>query len=121
MPRSPEGRKIVRELRKELKEAGDAAGVELSFSAIEEALIAEIAEIFDRKHDLQADYEACDDVELRIKLSTELRLLQGTAERLLRKVSTEAPAAAKPQSKVSKQAQRSAQRRWAQHRNNQGA
>ena len=57
-PRSPEGRKIVRELRRELRQAGESAGVDLTFSAAEEALIGQVADILDRKHDLSADYAA---------------------------------------------------------------
>jgi hypothetical protein len=114
--RSPEARKIVRELRKELREAGESVGVELVFSAAEELLIEQICNILDRKHDLNAAYDAADDVELKVKLSTEIRLLEGAAERLIRRVNTEPPVAAKPQSRVSKQNQRAAEKRWAQVR-----
>jgi hypothetical protein len=120
MPRSPEGRKIVRELCKELREAGQSIGQELVFSAAEEALIQQISDCFDRKHDLNQAYDSTDDVELKLRLSTEIRLLEGAAERLLRRVNTEPPAPVKAQSKVSRQAQRSAQKRWAQVRS-QGA
>jgi hypothetical protein len=120
MPYSPEGRKIVRELRNELKEAGESIGQELVFGAAEEALIEQIADILDRKHDLNQAYADADDTELRIKLSTEIRLLEGAVERLLRRVNTEPPAQAKAQSKVSRQAQRSAEKRWAQVRSGRG-
>jgi hypothetical protein len=118
-PRSPEARKIVRGLRKELQQSASSAGVDLTFSAAEEALLTQIADILDRKHDLCADYAKADDVELRVKLSTEIRLLEGAAERLLRKVNTEAPTPAKSLSRVSKQAQRAADKRWAPERSRQ--
>jgi len=120
MARSPESRKLVRELRKELAEAGESAGESLVFGAAEEVLIGQISDILDRKHDLNRAYADTDDTELRIRLSTEIRLLEGSAERLLRRISTEPPApAAKLDSKVSRQARRAAERRWEGVRNGQ--
>ncbi|HTX94012.1 MAG TPA: hypothetical protein VME67_03725 [Mycobacterium sp.] len=117
MARSPEALKTIAELRRELKEAGESIGEELVFSAVEETLINQIGDLLDRKYDLMNAYADCSDVELQIKLSTEIRLLEGAAERLLRRVNTEPPVQSKPRSKVSQQAQRAAETRWARHRN----
>jgi hypothetical protein len=120
MANSPEARKIVRELRRELKEAGESVGEKLVFGAAEEARISQISDILDRKHDLNAAYADTKDTELRIKLSTEIRLLEGAAERLLRRISTEPPPPAKEESKVSRQARRAAETRWERHRGQVG-
>lgn len=68
-----------------------------------------VACAIDRKVDLSARYRATDDAKLRIKLSGELRLLQGHIAQLLKQVKTDLP---EPAPRVSQKARAAAQVRW---------
>lgn len=63
--------------------------------------------------DLTKRYAAVDDTKTRVKLSSELRLLEANIERLLRRVKTDVPA---PLSKTSEKARRAVQVRWDRER-----
>jgi hypothetical protein len=107
--KSPEARKVLRELDRELEQAGQGKGVSLVWSAQEAAILAQIASVLDRKHDFLALYEDTDELKLRLKISAEVRLLEGLAARLVRLVKTDL---AGPESMTTVKARRAANRRW---------
>lgn len=112
MARSSDARRIRRELDKELESAGKRAGKKLEWSAAERAILDLISADFDRLSDLHDAYVAAIDmgeVKLQVKLSTEIRLLEQSAARLLKQVKTDLP----PQpSKTTLRAQNAANARW---------
>lgn len=110
--KSPEGRKVLRELDKELADAGARQGVNLVWSAQEAAILAQIASALDRKHDFLAAYEAAEDVKSRLKISAEVRLLEGLAARLVRLVKTDL---AQVESRKTVKARKAARVRWDRH------
>jgi hypothetical protein len=107
--KSAEARKVLRELDRELSEAGSSKGVNLVWSAAEASILAQIASVLDRKSDFLAVYEDAPDVKTRLKVSAEVRLLEGLAARLVRLVRTDV---AVPESMTTKKARRAANRRW---------
>lgn len=107
--RSAEARKVLRELQKELDAAAGRSGQNLVWSAQEAAILGQIASVLDRKHDFLAAYEAADEVRVRLKISAEIRLLEGLAARLVRLVKTDL---AEAESLTTVKARRAAQRRW---------
>ena len=109
MARSAEARRVLRELHRELESASKRARKQLEFSAAERAVLALISENLDRISDLRAAYAETDEVKVRIKLSTEMRLLETNVARLLRQVKTDLPA---PDSNVTLQARRASNARW---------
>lgn len=112
MARSAEARRIRRELDKELESAGRNAGQKLEWSAAERAILDLISAGYDRISDLNAAYEAAGEageVKLQVKLSTEMRLLEQAAARLLRLVKTDLPAMP---SSTSRRASAAANTRW---------
>lgn len=113
MARTPEGRRIRRDLDKELESASAQAGVKLEFSASERAVLDLICDHFDRISDLKSAYQDAEEIKVRLALSTELRLLESSAARLLKQVRTDLPA---PASKTSRRAQKAANTRWEQVR-----
>lgn len=112
MAHSPEARKVRRELDKELAAAGAASGRDLVWSAAETQVLGLISAAIDRKVDLSADYAAATGANVRVKLSSEVRLLEGHIARLLKQVKTDID---EPVSRVSEKAQMAANVRWAAH------
>jgi hypothetical protein len=107
--KSPEARRVLRELEKELAAAGAQQGRNLVWSAQESMILGQISSILDRKHDFLAAYEAAEEVETRLKVSSELRLLEQAAARLVRLVKTDlAPA----ESMTTVKARKAARTRW---------
>lgn len=110
----PEAAALLQALDEELAQASDALGLPpgggLEWSASEKLILEQIADALDRKRDLCASYRASDDDGARVKLSGEIRLLEGAVERMLRRIRTEPPSAP---SLVSMKAQRAANTRWA--------
>jgi hypothetical protein len=104
---------IVAALNAELAEAAKAVGHELIWGAAEADVISMIAAEVDRRVELSAQYAACDNMNTRLKIATELRLLEQSIARLYRQVSTEGPA---PQSVTSMKASRAAHSRWDRER-----
>lgn len=104
---------LVAALNAELAAAAEAAGEPLEWSAAEADTIAMIAAAVDRRSELSAAYAVCEDVGLKLKIATELRLLDGSISRLYRQVSTEVPA---PRSLTSQKASRAAHSRWDRER-----
>ena len=107
--RSPEARKVLRELDKELASSSARLGQNLEWGAAERAVLGLIASNFDRIADLRAAYEEAAEVKVRVTLSTELRLLETAVARLLRQVRTDIPAA---ESQRTVAARRAANARW---------
>jgi hypothetical protein len=104
---------IVAALNAELAEAAKAVGHELVWGAAEADVIYMIAAEVDRRVELSAQYAACDNMNTRLKIATELRLLEQAIARLYKQVSTEVPA---PQSVTSMKASRAAHSRWDRER-----
>jgi hypothetical protein len=100
---------VLRELDAELESAGRRAHKKLEWSAAERAILELIAANFDRISDLRKAYAATDEVKVQIKLSTELRLLEQAAARLLKQVKTDLPA---PESTTTVRARMAANSRW---------
>jgi len=109
MARSPEARKVLRELEKELESASRRARKKLEFSAAERAVLDLISANFERISDLRAAYAETSEVKVRVKLSTELRLLEQAVARLLKQVKTDLSA---PDSPSTQRARRAADARW---------
>jgi predicted unusual protein kinase regulating ubiquinone biosynthesis (AarF/ABC1/UbiB family) len=107
--KSPEARRVLRELDKELAAAGVQQGRNLVWSAQESTILGQISSILDRKHDFLAVYEQSDDTKLRLKLSAEVRLLEQAAARLVKEIKTDLPPAL---SYTSTKAKKAADTRW---------
>jgi hypothetical protein len=84
MTRSPEARKIRRELDKELAAAGLRSGQNLVWSAQEEAVLGLISAEIDRKERILEAWDASTDPKMQCKLSAEARLLEQSIARLLK-------------------------------------
>ncbi len=108
---------ITAALDAELAASAKVAGHELVWSAAEADIISMIAAEVDRRVELSAAYEACESTATKLKIATELRLIEQAIARLYRAVSTDVP---QPMSVVSQKAQRAANSRWARERMNQG-
>ncbi len=115
--RSPEARKVLRELTKELASSGTRQGQSLVWSASEATILGQIASILDRKHDFLAAYAAADEVKVRLKISAEVRLLEQAVARLVQQVKTDV---AQPESRTTVKARRAANRRWERDSNAAG-
>jgi hypothetical protein len=107
--RSSEARKVLRELDAELAAASAGVGTNLVWTAADRQLLSLIGDSIDRHVDLAAHYAAADDVKSRVKLSAEMRLLEGSLARLLRQVHTDIP---KNESQTTLKARRAARARW---------
>jgi len=110
---SGDSERIVAALNAELAAAAKEAGHELVWSTAEADIIGMIAAAVDRRVELSVAYAACDNVNTKLKLATELRLLEQSIGRLYRQVSTDVPA---PQSATSMKASRAARSRWDRER-----
>ncbi len=110
---SSDSEAIVAALNAELAEAANAAGHELVWSAAEADVIGMLAAEVDRRVELSGQYAACDNVNVKLKIATELRLLEQSIARLYRQVSTEVAA---PRSITSLKASRAAHSRWDRER-----
>lgn len=114
MANCAEARRVRRELDQQLADAGRAAGMTLTWSAQEREILDLIRAQLNRKHDLGQDYADAEDAKTRVQVSSELRLLEASIERLLRRVKTEVPAA--PESIATIRARAAADARWSQAR-----
>jgi hypothetical protein len=108
--KSAEARRVLRDLDRELAAAAASKGVNLVWSAQEAAILGQLASVLDRKAEFLALYEAAEgDVQTRLKVSAEVRLLEGLAARLVRCVKTDV---GQPESMTSVKARKAAKRRW---------
>jgi hypothetical protein len=111
--RSSEARKLARDLQSELDAYAAANDVVLSWSVPEVAIIELIQDQIDRKVELSAAYEAAGDEKSRLKLSAEVRLLEGSIGRLLKLVNTQPRLPSRePVSRASSRGRRAANIRW---------
>jgi hypothetical protein len=115
---SGDSERLIAALNAELAEAAKAAGHELVWGAAEADIIGMVAAEVDRRVELSAAYAVCDNTNVKLKLATELRLLEQSIARLYRQVSTEVP---EPQSVTSMKASRAAHSRWNRERMKQNA
>lgn len=109
MARSPEARKVRRELDKELRDAGLRSGQNLVWSAAEEAILGLICDEIDRKAVLLEVWEQATDPKVVCKLSAEARLLEQSIARLLKLIKTDLPSR---DSNKTVRARRAANARW---------
>ena len=109
LAKSADARKVLRDLEGELAAAGRSKGLKLVWSAAEASILAQIASVLDRKADFLAVYEQTDDVGQRLKLSAEIRLLEGLSARLVKQVRTDLAVA---ESSTTRKARVAANTRW---------
>ena len=114
MKQTPAGQRLIAELDAELAASAARAGRRHSFSTAERHTIALAADALDRRAHLAAAYDATGDTKERIKLAREIRLTDMAVQRLLLKISTEAP---KVETLVSVKARKAANARWHKHAN----
>lgn len=102
---------LLAALEEELAASSEERGGDpLEWSAAERTVLELVADSVDRRIDLWVQYrEARDDTKLRIKLSTELRLLEANIARLLKQIKTDLPP---EQSRRSQKASQAASARW---------
>jgi hypothetical protein len=115
--RSAEARKVLQELDTDLAASSARAGTSLVWTAADRAILDAIAANIDRRVDLARDYESSTEAKVRVKLSAELRLLEGALARLLRQVQTDVPA---PESQTTIKARRAANAHRESERNATG-
>lgn len=109
--RSSEARRIRRELDKQLAAVAVATRQPLTWTPEEVAVLDMISNVFDRKALLEARLPVADDDKALVKLSGEIRLLEGHAARLLKSIRVEMPKTA-PESKRTVKARAAANVRW---------
>jgi hypothetical protein len=93
MARSVAARKLLAALDAELAAASELRGQSLVWTAVESAVLDDIAFAQDRIVRLRRDWSRTEDVKLRVKLSAEIRLLESSKARLLKQVTPDLPAA----------------------------
>jgi hypothetical protein len=111
--KTAEAQRILAALDDELAVSAKSAGRELVWPAAEKDILGMIGAAVDRRVELSAVYEACESMGTKLKLATEIRLLEQSISRLYKQISTELPA---PMSVVSQKAQRAANARWTRER-----
>jgi hypothetical protein len=114
MVRSLEADRVLAALDAELASEAKRTGRALVWTAADREVLALIADTIDRKVDLAVLYEATPDISPRVKLSAELRLLEGSLARLLKQLKIDVPAAPvrEPSHVKSARASRAAKARW---------
>lgn len=100
---------MLRGLRKELEAAGISAGQKLVWTASDQLVLDQISSILDRKAQLLDLYGLAEDLDSKVKLSGEVRLLEQAAARLVKLVKTDIPA---PESRRTVMARQAANARW---------
>jgi hypothetical protein len=76
--RSVEALNVLQELDSELAAVSERTGRSLVWTATDRELLSLIADTIDRKVDLTVLYEATPDISPRVRLSAEIRLLEGS-------------------------------------------
>lgn len=109
--RTAEAQAVLAALDAELEDNAEQLGLgePLEWSAAEKTLLELIADTIDRRVDLLARYQAAEEDRMRLKLATELRLLETSLARLLKQIRTDLPAAP---SRTSQKAAQAAYARW---------
>jgi hypothetical protein len=112
--RSAEAVAVLAELDAELAENSRELGEPLDYSAAERVVREMVASEIDRKVWLSEAYNgAGNDVGLRVKLATELRLTEQSVARLLKQINTDLP---EPVTPTSRKARQAANTRWQSER-----
>lgn len=106
---SSEAQQVLRDLDAELAASAKRASQDLVWDASDLAVLDLIAAAIDRRVDLTADYQQCEDLKGRVKASAQLRLLEQSIARPLRQIRTDVPPA--PGLRTIK-ARRAARARW---------
>jgi hypothetical protein len=106
---SAEALALLRELDDEQAEASAQCGQELVWSAQEQAIRGQLASVLDRKVELLELYESAETVNLKVKLSGEVRLLEQAVARLVCQIKVGLPA---PESFRTVKARQAANVRW---------
>ncbi|GAB1811118.1 hypothetical protein MUNTM_01550 [Mycobacterium sp. MUNTM1] len=109
MARSAEARKLLAQLDSYLASASRRHGRKVEFTPSEAARVTMICDEIDRKAGLKRLYSRADTVKEKIKLATEVRLLEASIDRMLRHVKVDMPA--EPSARTRK-AQHAANTRW---------
>lgn len=107
--KSPEARRVLRDLNKELELVSAGRGQKLFWSAQESAILDQISSILDRKSELLQLSAEARSVKNKLKLSQELRLLERAAASLVTQIRTDLP---QPESHRTVKARRAARARW---------
>jgi hypothetical protein len=113
MRRSAQARKVLRELNAELASASEHAGRSLVWTAQDRAVLECIADTVDRHVQLANAYAVAEDTLRKVRLSAELRLLEGSLARLIKQVKTDVPA---PESQTTIRARANVMQRWNRER-----
>jgi hypothetical protein len=96
----------------ELARASEQSGEKLVWTPQEKTLLELIADQTDRKVELAGEYAATQDTLVRVKLSSELRLLESSLARLLKQLKFEPAPVREPSHVTSARARRAAMARW---------
>jgi hypothetical protein len=109
MARSVEARKLLAELDSYLAAVSRRHGRKVEFTPPEVAVVVMICDEIDRKAGLKRIYSKADTVKEKLKISTEIRLLEASISRMLRQLKVDMPTA--PSARTRK-AQHAANVRW---------
>lgn len=111
--KSQASQRLLAALDAELEAASKAAGADLIWSAAEEQIRELLADAVDRRDELNRRYKSIEMLSLRLKVASEIRLLDATIPKLLAQLSTEIE---QPMSVVSQKASKAANARWTRER-----
>jgi hypothetical protein len=111
--KSQASQRLLAALDAELEAASKAAGADLIWSAAEEQIRELLADAVDRRDELNRRYKSIEMLSLRLKVASEIRLLDAAIPKLLAQLSTEIE---QPMSVVSQKASKAANARWTRER-----
>lgn len=113
-PKTQEAQQLLAALDAELADAAKSTGQDLVWSAAEQDVLDMIGSAVDRRVELAQEYEVTPFKSgNKLKIATELRLLEGAIGRLYRQISVEIP---QQMSVTSMKARRAANARWTRER-----
>ncbi|WP_156746298.1 hypothetical protein [Mycobacterium sp. 1423905.2] len=99
------------ELESQLAVASRRHGRTVAFTPSEAAVVGMVCDEIDRKAGLKRLYGRAETVKEKLKISTEIRLLEASIDRMLRRVKVDMPAEAAPSVRTRK-ARHAANVRW---------
>lgn len=105
---------MLADLDAELAAAGEALGETLSWTAAEIEMREMLANTIDRRARVGTLYEQATDPKVIVKISLELRQLDGAVMKMMRSINTEVP---QHDSLTTIKARRAANTRWEKERN----
>jgi hypothetical protein len=112
--RSAEALKVLADLDAELAAAGESLGEMLSWTAAEIEMREMLANTIDRRARVGTLYEQATDPKVIVKISVELRQLDGAVMKIMKAIKTEVP---QQESMTTVKARRAANTRWERERN----